>query len=78
MFKLLLCSAIFALVLSVKALHTEVKPVKSMIYKEPIAIANYNGTVYHCQDVIKTSCGNTIHCDNMTVHCIKDTDVEYL
>lgn len=46
--------------------------------QEPIALIKFKDMIYHCQGIVKTSCGHSIHCGNMTVHCVKDIQVEYL
>lgn len=42
------------------------------------AMVKYNQVVYHCQDVVKTNCGHTIRCDDMSVHCANDLVIEYI
>lgn len=44
----------------------------------PIALVKYRDTIYHCQDVVKTSCGYDIYCGNISYHCVNDITVEYL
>lgn len=45
---------------------------------KPIALVEYNDMIYHCEGVIKTKCGHTLHCGDMSVHCVTDINVEYL
>lgn len=45
---------------------------------EPIAMVKYGNTIWHCQDIVKTECGYTIHCKQYSFHCANDLVVEYL
>lgn len=47
-------------------------------WADPIAMVKYNDMIYHCQGVIKTDCGHSLHCGNLTVHCVTDFTIEYL
>lgn len=46
--------------------------------KSLVALVKYNNVIYQCQKVIKTNCGHTINCDNLSVHCANNIAVEYL
>lgn len=43
-----------------------------------MALVKYKNVVYHCQNVVPTQCGHSIHCGKLSVHCAKDITVEYL
>jgi len=73
MFKLILVAFTLAIILSVSNF---IKPMQTM--SKPIALVKYNDMVYHCEGVIKTDCGHSLHCGNMSVHCVTDMEVEYL
>jgi hypothetical protein len=84
MFKLILIATTLALVLTAKNFITptqkvQVTPENVFIPTDkPIAIVKYKDMIYHCQGIIKTKCGHSLHCGNMSVHCVTDIQVEYL
>ena len=43
-----------------------------------VALVKYRGTIYQCQSISKTSCGYTLHCNNITMHCANDLVIENL
>ena len=45
---------------------------------KPIALVKYKDTVYQCQGIVTTECGYSIHCGNMSVHCVDKLTIEYL
>jgi len=67
-----------ALVLAVVTMNhytPETTPVKP---SKPIALVKYKDVVYQCQGVINTTCGYSIHCGNLSVHCVDKLTIEYL
>ena len=45
---------------------------------KPIALIKFKDTVYQCQGIVTTECGYSIHCGNMSVHCVDKLVIEYL
>lgn len=77
MFKLILLSTSLLFALSISDLSSPLKPI-GRLYVKPVALVKYKDTVYHCQGIVKTSCGNTLHCGNVSMHCATDITVQYL
>lgn len=82
MFKLILIASILSIVISVKSFAPKKveanKQIETTIVNKPIALVRYKDTIYHCEGIIKTKCGHSLHCGNMSVHCVTDFQVEYL
>lgn len=88
MFKLILIASSLAVILAVQNFNTPTKSdtkierVKETIpvnpWGKPIALVKYHDMIYHCQGVVKTNCGHSLHCGNMSVHCVTDFEIEYL
>lgn len=43
-----------------------------------IALVKYKDVIYHCESIVKTSCGHTLNCGNLSFHCANNLVVEYL
>lgn len=80
MFKLILVASALAVVISVQNFTTKkvVKTIETPVYSKPIALVKYKDMIYQCQGIIKTKCGHSLHCGDMSIHCVTNFDVEYL
>lgn len=83
MFKLILVASALAVVISVqnfKPSKVATKPTETIlpVFNKPIALVKYKDMIYHCQGIVKTNCGHSLHCGRMSVHCVTNFEVEYL
>lgn len=69
---------VLALVISTMAVNHYTPPKQIAVPIKPIALVKYNDTVYQCQGVVATQCGYSIHCGNLSVHCVDALTIEYL
>lgn len=74
MFKLILIAAILLAALKIQSFTSSTAPTSN----EAIALVKYKDMVYSCQGVVETWCGHSIHCGDVSVHCVTNIQVEYL
>lgn len=69
---------LLALVISAIYINHYTPPVNVSVPAKPIALIKYNDIVYQCQGVVTTECGYSIHCGNLSVHCLDTLTIQYL